>query len=251
MIILKTSGVDYSAENVGFYGEHLPAFGGSLAWAGAFGNGWEQGNAHDFSMNERPGVVVGAPAMFTGYASVGVGNYIEAPLTDSGLIASGTGNQFSLVAVVVGLPSSGVSAVISTLGTSAQSGFRFGKASGAGSVTFLADKGLETQSSITGPTTATAAASPEFMAVTVNGLNVVIYRRGASDTALLSSSGTLSLTGIEGRGVGWRIGNSYSGTPPSIGAGLAGFYNSALTSTQMGQVFARAQQRMALRGIPI
>lgn len=250
-IIIKTAGVSYAADNVGWFGEHLPHFGGALEWAGAFGSAWESPvGVYDYSMRGRPGQVVGSPVLSAGSAQVSVGNYFEAPITDSGLMAAGTANAFTLVAVVTGAPASGTASILSTLGTSVQSGFRFGKASGAGSLTLLADKGSETQSSISGPS-GLSAAGAEFVAATVNGLSVTIYRRGALDSSIASATGTLTLTGIEGRNVAWRIGDSYAGTPPAISVSLAGLYNTALNGTQIGAVYDRAKARMAQRGIAI
>ena len=68
---------------------------------------------------------------------------------------------------------------------------------------------------------------------------------------MASASGTLTLTGIEGRGVGWRIGNSYSGTPPAMNVGMAGIYNKLLTGADMQAAYERAKVRMALRGVSI
>lgn len=248
-IIIKTAGVDYSADNVGWYGEHLPAL-GSLQWAGAFGSGWEMPLGYDYSMRGRPGQVVGSPVRESAFAVMNLANYVETPITDSGLIASGTLGQFTLVAVTSGVPSSGTAGIISTIGTSVQSGFRLGKSAGAGTLSLLADKGSETQSTVT-LGAGSSGAGEEFVAVVVNDLNVTLYRRGASDTAMLAGSGSLTISGIEGRGVGWRVGSVYSGSAPDIRIGMAGLYDRALTEIEISAAYEAAKKRMALHGVAI
>ena len=249
-IVLKTLGVDYSKNNVGWFGRHLPDHGAALAWAGAHGAGWPMGDGYDYSLNNRPGQIVGAPVREPGFAILGLGNYIECPITDSALIADGAAGQFSMCAVVNGVPVTGTASIISTLGTSAMSGFRFGKAAGAGTLSFLADRGSETQSSVTLAGGASTAGA-EFVAVVVSGLNVTLYRRGATDNALLTASGVLALSGIEGRGVGWRVGSVYSGAAPDLKIGMTGLYNRALTAAEMAEVYTAAKSRMAGIGVAI
>lgn len=248
-IIIKTAGVDYSADNVGWYGEHLPAL-GSLQWAGAFGSGWEMPLGYDYSMRGRPGQVVGSPARESAFAVMNLANYVETPISDSGLIAAGTAGQFTLVAVVRGVPATGTASIISTIGTSAQSGFRFGKAAGAGTLSILADKGSETQSTVT-LSAGASGTDAEFVAVTVSGLSVAMYRRGAAYTAMRAGSGSLTLSGIEGRDVGWRVGSVYSGAAPDLPIAMAGLYDRALTASEISEAYEAAKKRMAGRGVAI
>ena len=252
MLIVKNLGVSYAQKNLGWFGEHLPSLGGALEWSGAFGSAWEMPNGdYDYSLQGRPAQVVGTPVLSPAFAEVSEGNYIETPLTDSGVIAAGTPNSLSMVAVVSGIPATGTAAIISTLGTSVQSGFRLGKANGAGSITLLADNGTETQSSISGPS-GLSASGAEFIGVSINGLVVNLYRRGLSDSNMCSASGTLSISAIQGRGVGWRIGRSYAGAAaPAINIGLAGIYNRALSAAEMQEVYQQSKVRMAQRGIQI
>lgn len=249
-IIIKTDGVDYSANNVGWFGEHFPAFGGALEWAGAFGSGWEMPGGYDYSMRGRPGQVVGTPTEEAAFGIMDLENYVETPVTDSGVLSAGAAGKLTLLAVVSGLPVSGTASIISTIGTSVQSGLRFGKAAGAGTISLLADKGAETQSSVTLGAGASGAGA-EFIAAVVSGLNVSLYRRGAGDASMLSSAGTLALSGVEGRDVGWRVGSVYSGSAPEIRIGMAGIYNAALTAGQIAQAYEVAKKRMALRSIAI
>lgn len=246
------SGVDFSANNVGWVGTHFPSLGGALVWAGALGSGWERPSpeVYDYSLQNRPGMIVGAPALEGPWALVDHGNYASTPITDTQLMAEGTANQFTLVAVTRGSPATGNAEIFGTDGTSVQSGFRF-RIGAIGTLSVLADNGAETQSSVT-LSAAESLAGGEFIATAINGLSCTLYRKGALDAQMVTGEGTFStLSAIAGRNVGWRIGAAYSGTSGTVRVGMVGMYSRALTASEIGQVYAVARARMAQRGVAI
>jgi hypothetical protein len=245
-------GADFSEQNVGFVGSHLPYLEGACEWAGAFGTGWEMpfARGYDYSLRNRPAVVVGEPTLENAWAQVNTGNYLDLPIGDTSLLAAGTAGQLTLVAVKSGVPSTGTADLISTRGTSIQNGYGLRLAASAGTLSFFSDVGAEAQStvSLTGGASQTGA---EFVAGAVNGLAVTLWRRGASDGAMVKGTGTLTTSTVAGRGVGFRVGDAYSGTNPMIRMGIVGIYNRLLTDAEIAAVYAAAKARMATVGITI
>jgi hypothetical protein len=234
-------------------GAHLPALGGAMEWAGAFGSGWEHPlpEVYDYSLQNRPGAVVGSPTKEPAFAVLGGANFLTAPILDTDLLANGVSDQFTLVCVATGLPDASIADLVSTRGTSLQSGFALRLDVAPGTLRFFADKGAEPHVSVS-LTNGASGDGPQFYAATVNGLDVSLFRRGAQDESMRTGSGVLStLSGIEGRGVVWRIGAAYVGTSPAMRVGIVALYNRVLTPAEIGTVYDAAKARMATRGVAI
>lgn len=198
-------------------------FENARATAFCLGSGWPVPVHYDYSNRRRGGrasphrahTVSGLLTGTTGYATPDESRFLTLPITDSDLIAEGTPGEITLAALVRRNATGFTGEIFSTYNSTAGSWVRV-YLNATGTLVARADVVGEGDSQVTlGP--GASIGDWEIIQATFVGLDVSLYRKGAADSATLTTSGTPSTSVLEGGGRNVEVGTTWQ-VDPSAGA---------------------------------
>ncbi len=204
----------------------------ALQWAGFFGSNWPNNDdAFDQSLRYQRASRIGALVRDTNSITPTLTTYLQLPYTDKQVLAAGVPGEMTLCGLVKGNSANGV--ILSTFSSTAVSHFRAYISSG-GSFAASVDNAAETQQAVTLGRTPQDTTEWEYVGATFTASGITLYRRNATDTAMLTTTAALTISALSGGGSAFRAGASLaaSGVDGTTQLASAAIYNKGLNAAE-------------------
>ncbi|MDH4539780.1 LamG-like jellyroll fold domain-containing protein [Sulfitobacter faviae] len=218
----------------------------ALQWAGFFGSDWPNNDdTFDQSLRYQRATRIGTPARDANSIAPSAASYIQLPYTDTQALAAGVPGEVTLCGLIRGNDANAV--LLSTYANTAQSHLRL-YLTASGSLVAAADKGAETQQSVS-LARSPASGAWEYIGATFTAAGITVYRRNASDADMLTATAALTISSLEGGGVAFRAGANANtqGVDGTAQLASVAVYNKGLSASEHAANYAALKEFSAAR----